>query len=361
MSTVCLALIVKNEAHVLARCLASAKPLVDAWLIVDTGSTDATREVAREAMRDRPGEVVDRPWRGFGASRTESFELARSRADYVLVIDADDTFEYPAGARFPELTLAGYSLAVHDGPFLYPRITLMRSSDPWRYEGAMHEFAVCEGLPPTGFVQGITYRRIGGGARSLDPRTALKDAAVLEEELRRDPDNARNVFYLARSLEDGGELPRALEQYEKRTRMGGWDEELFYAAYRRARVQEKLALPADAVAAALLAAWQLRPQRAEPIYELARIARQAEDWTRARAYAAAAAAIPIPPPELFLQHEVYGWRALDEFAGASAKLGDFKGAASANRLLLQRPQLPAQERPRIEANLALCTASLTPR
>jgi glycosyltransferase involved in cell wall biosynthesis len=354
MTTVCLAVIAKNEAHVIARCLQSAKPIVDAWVVVDTGSTDATREIARDVMRDLPGEVVDRPWRGFAASRTESLELARARADYTLVLDADDVFEYARGARFPELTLAGYALVIHDGPFQYPRIVLMRSSDPWRFVGAMHERAVCDGFPPTGLVEGIVYRRIGGGARSLDPQTALNDATVLEEELRRDPSDARNVFYLARSYEDAGELPRALAAYERRVLLGGWDEEVFYAAYRGGRVREKLGMPAGEVARALLEAWHLRPQRAEPLYDLARLARGAGDWVRARAFAAAAAAIPRPPPELFLQHEVYAWRALDEFAAASAQLGDFRAAVSANRLMLQGTRLPPEERARVEANVAKC-------
>jgi hypothetical protein len=355
MTSICLTMIVKNEAHVLARCLAAAKPLVDAWLLVDTGSTDETREVAREAMQGVPGEIVDRAWRGFDASRTESLALARSRADYLLVCDADDVFEYPPGARFPELTMAGYSLIVHDGPFTYPRIHVMRSADPWRYEGAVHEFAVCDWKPATGFVEGIAYRRIGGGARSRDPQIALKDAALLEEAMRRDPSDPRNVFYLGRSYEDAGELPRALVAYEKRMTMGGWDEELFCAAYRRARVQEKLAFPADATARAFLEAWRLRPVRAEPLYDLARLARAAEDWPSARAYAAAAAAVPRPKPELFLNHEVYEWRALDEFAGASAQLGDFQVAANVNHMMLHSRKVPAEERPRIQQNMVMCT------
>jgi glycosyltransferase involved in cell wall biosynthesis len=354
MTTICLAVIARNEAHVIARALASARPLIDAWVVVDTGSTDATREVARETMRGVPGEVLDRPWRGFGASRTESLELARGRADYALVLDADDVFEYPPGARFPALTLAGYQLLIHDGPLQYPRMLLLKSSEPWRFEGAVHEYPVCDGAVETGFVQGIICRRTGSGGVDRDKATSLRDAAILEEELRRDPNNARSVFYLARSYEDAGDLARALAEYERRVLMGGWDEELFYAAYRAARVRERLEEPREAVNRAFLEAWHLRPQRAEPLYDLARLARGAGNWIRARAYAAAAAAMPMPPPELSVHHEVYSWRALDELAGASAQLGEFRVAAEANRALLKRPQLPPEERARVEANLALC-------
>src|SRR6478609_6096449 len=88
-----LSMIVKNEEAVLARCLASVKSLISHWVIVDTGSTDRTREVARQALEGIPGEVVGRPWKNFGHNRSEALELAREHGDYMLVIDADDTLE----------------------------------------------------------------------------------------------------------------------------------------------------------------------------------------------------------------------------------------------------------------------------
>jgi glycosyltransferase involved in cell wall biosynthesis len=358
MTTVCVAIMAKNEAQVIARCLQSVKPLVSAWVVVDTGSTDATREVAREAMRGLPGEVLDRPWRDFGTNRTESLELARDRAEYTLIIDADDALEYPAGARFPELTEPAYALMIHDGTLQYPRLQLLRSTFPWRYEGVCHDHAVCDGVVRSALLDGVIYRRIGGGARSTDPSKYLKDAAALEEDLRRDPGNSRSVFYLARSYEDARELPRALAQYERRVLLGGFEEEVFYSALSVARIREKLGFPREVVTRAYLEAWHLRPQRAEPLFELARVSRVAEDWPRARAYAAAAAAIPRPPGDILsIHHEVYSWRALDEYAGASAHLGDFQAAIAANRALLGSGHLPAAERPRIEANLAACTGA----
>jgi len=43
--TICLVMIVKNEAHVIRRCLESVRPLIDTWLIIDTGSTDGTQRL----------------------------------------------------------------------------------------------------------------------------------------------------------------------------------------------------------------------------------------------------------------------------------------------------------------------------
>ena len=96
-ATVCLNMIVKNEAKVIARCLASARPFIDAWVIVDTGSSDGTQGLIREALQGVPGELFERPWRNFGANRTEALELARGRADYTLIIDADEVLEASPG------------------------------------------------------------------------------------------------------------------------------------------------------------------------------------------------------------------------------------------------------------------------
>jgi glycosyltransferase involved in cell wall biosynthesis len=55
MPTLCLNMIVKNEAHVLARYLASVKPWIDSWVIVDTGSSDGTQALIRGQLQGLPG------------------------------------------------------------------------------------------------------------------------------------------------------------------------------------------------------------------------------------------------------------------------------------------------------------------
>lgn len=50
-------MILKNDAPVIARCLASVLPLVDQWVIVDIGSTDGTQDIVRSAMQGIPGQL----------------------------------------------------------------------------------------------------------------------------------------------------------------------------------------------------------------------------------------------------------------------------------------------------------------
>lgn len=80
------ALIVRDEQHNLPRCLASIRDLVDEIVVVDTGSIDRTKEVARSFG----ARVFDFPWNdSFADARNEA--ARRVRGDWILTIDADET------------------------------------------------------------------------------------------------------------------------------------------------------------------------------------------------------------------------------------------------------------------------------
>src|SRR5260370_14238085 len=100
---ICLSMIVKNEAPVIRRCLESVRPIIDRWVIVDTGSTDGTQDIIHECLKDLPGELHERPWRDFAHNRSEALALARPQGDYSLIIDADDTLDMPRDFQLPEL------------------------------------------------------------------------------------------------------------------------------------------------------------------------------------------------------------------------------------------------------------------
>jgi glycosyltransferase involved in cell wall biosynthesis len=79
------ALIVRDEATMLGDCLRSLRGLVDEILVVDTGSTDGTPDLAAGLG----ARIVTFPWQGdFAAARNEA--LARARGRWILYIDADE-------------------------------------------------------------------------------------------------------------------------------------------------------------------------------------------------------------------------------------------------------------------------------
>jgi hypothetical protein len=348
-------MIVRNEAPVIARCLASVKPLVARWVIVDTGSTDGTQALVRSALAGVPGELHERPWRDFATNRNEALDLAIAdgHAGYVLVIDADDTLRFSDGYALPPLTADAYQLRIEDAGTSYFRTQLFRATPAFRYVGVLHEVLVGPEGHAVARLPEVTYRRGEGGARSADPGKFRKDAATLEAALAADPTNTRYAFYLAQSWRDALELPRALAAYGHRATMGGWEEEVWYSLYEVARLSARLAHPPEHVVAAHLRAFEQRPTRAEPLSYLAAYLRESGHPAAAYPFARAAADLPRPDDILFLDESVYAWRAKDELAVSGYWAGRHEEAVAAGERLLSEGALPASERARVEKNLAL--------
>ncbi|MBM4329738.1 MAG: glycosyltransferase [Deltaproteobacteria bacterium] len=80
-----LCMIVKNEEQSLPGCLSSAEPIVDEMIVVDTGSTDRTREIARAFG----AKVYDWQWTGSFAE-ARNYALAQASGQWILALDADE-------------------------------------------------------------------------------------------------------------------------------------------------------------------------------------------------------------------------------------------------------------------------------
>jgi tetratricopeptide (TPR) repeat protein len=358
MSSLCLNMIVKNEARVIRRCLASVRPFVSCWVIVDTGSTDGTQEILREALQGVPGELHERPWKNFEHNRNEALGLARGHAEFVLLIDADDLLVPDPGFRLPDLDADEVQLRVKTGDVSYYRTQIVRSSLPWRYVGVTHEVIECAVPHTTKRLEGLTLQTTEEGSRTTEGRKYREDVALLEEALKTEPDNARYVFYLAQSYRGLGELEKAIATYEKRAAMGGWAEEAWYALYQVAQLRERAGHDRAAVMEAYLRAFDYRPQRAEPLCELARYHRERGEFALAHLYASTALAIPRPADILFVQDSTYDWRCLDEYAVSAFYVGKIKESLDACNKLMGSGKLPVQERARVEANRSLCRKHL---
>jgi hypothetical protein len=133
--------------------------------------------------------------------------------------------------------------------------------------------------------------------------------------------------------------------------MGGWAEEQWFALFQIGVLLERSGGEPAAVREAYLTAYAARPQRAEPLCELARYHRERSEFALACLYARQAAALPRPAEDiLFIDAQVYAWRALDELAVSAfyTPLRDL-GRAALQQLLAER-RYPASEQARIEAN-----------
>ncbi|WP_231908137.1 glycosyltransferase [Cupriavidus sp. USMAHM13] len=350
MSGICLNMIVKNEAPVITRCLASVRPWIDRWVIVDTGSTDGTQDIIRDFMGGVPGELHERPWRDFAHNRNEAMALARPQADYLLFIDADETLRMDAGFRWPALDGDGYQFRCELNGWQYQRNALVSARQPWRWEGVLHEYLTQDAPHRWQNLAGAAIVVSRDGARARDSQTYLRDIEVLERALRAEPGHTRYRFYLAQSYRDAGLLQQSLQAYRERIALGGWEEECWFSRFQVAVLTERLEAPAAEVREAYLAAYQARPVRAEPLCELARYHRLRGEFALAHLYAQQAAALARPADTLFLDDAVYTWRALDELVVSAYYVGALEQGREALRRLLAGAAYPEAERARIEGN-----------
>lgn len=358
-----LCMIVKDEEHCIERCLESIYKYIEYWVICDTGSTDKTKEVIQKFFDKKkiPGEIVDMPWKGFGASRTKALECAKGKMEYAWMIDADDSV---AGKpNIPKnMDADGYTLRIKRGDFTWWRNHIFRLEADWYYEGILHEYAACKKSPfYAKKLEGnyhIEARTEGGRNVGVTPTEKyLKDAEVLLDALLNEnsphyePDNVRYVFYLAQSYFDAGEHALSKEWYLKRAQMGGWEEEVFYSMYRVGICSCILENPWQECHEAFLQAWSYRPNRAEPLWQLSRLYRQNGNPRLAYLYAKAGLDTPFPEHDiLFISHDLWDWTLLDEVAATAYYVQRFEEGLAATEVLLRNKNIPKENVERIQQN-----------
>ena len=345
-----LAMIVKDESAVIERCIASVKPLISNWVIVDTGSSDDTCERIERALGDVPGSLYRRDWVDFGHNRTELMQLAHGVGTHLLLLDADMTVRVEG-----EFVDRGndQELLRHDGDPSYWIPRLVRSDRPWHYVGSTHEFLAGEGDITRGNCDAFVIEHHGDGGSRGDKFE--RDARLLARSLERDPDDRRSTFYLAQTLRDLGQTSRAIELYRRRVAMGGWDEEVFYSQLQLGMLLSNF--DHDASVVALLRAWEMRPTRAEPLYELTTRLNARGEFASSLLFCERGLAIEMPDDLLFVHPDPYRWGLRFEHAIACYRTGRISDALDDNRRLLAEG-VPARIEPWVRHNLAWCERAL---
>lgn len=340
--TICLNMIVRNEAPVIERCLNSVRKFIDHWVIVDTGSTDGTQDLIRQCLRNVPGELIERPWVDFAHNRTEALEFARGKSDYVFVIDADELLVADHDFTLPELTHDAYYLKISSTPVTFWRAQLFRNMPEWRYENAIHE---CLAGPKT-----ATYGRLHelwidsrrDGWRAAQPGVYQKDAEQLLRAHKESPNDSRILFHLGQSYGAAGEPELAIEYYEKCVAIGGWPEETWVALFQIAETKQHLQREWPEVLSAYLDAYQYRPTRAEPLYRIAFHYRWARAFDLAHMFLKQAVAIPYPQDDfLFVEERLYRYVIKMALATCCYQLGQYEaGLRYCDELLQDRRSMP---------------------
>lgn len=345
-------MIVKNESDVITRCLASVKPIIDYWVIVDTGSTDGTQAIIKEFMKDVPGELYEKPWKNFEHNRNEALDYARGKSDYILFIDADEVLAYEPDFKLPPLKENFYFMTTSYGGTKYARVQMIDNTLDWKWKGVLHEAVDSPQRKTSGLIAGVENVVHTDGARSKDPEKYQKDVKVLEEALIKEPNNTRYVFYLAQSYRDANDPKNALETYQKVTQMSRWDEEIYISLYQIALLKDQLKYPQDEVIAAYYKAFSFRPTRAEPLNHLAEFYRK--DNRFAEGYVASKAGLQIPQPKdlLFVEQWSYDYGLLLECSVCAYWIGKYQESYDLTQKMLAVKDLPQSIKELGERNLA---------
>ncbi len=346
--TLCLCMIVKNEAHIILETLNSVKNYLSYWVICDTGSTDNTRELIQDFFDKEgiKGELHSTEWKNFGYNRTQVFKYAYKKADYLWVIDADDILV--GHLKLGQLDADSYSLR-YGGDFTYWRSQIFKADLKWIYKGVLHEYPHClsKQHPVAGSIEGDYYidsRRLG--ARNLmDPRTKyLGDAKVLEQALREEKDSeltTRYLFYLAQSYKDAGENELAIKWYRKRIEAGGWVEEVWYSKYQLGRLFEILGDYKNALLA-YLDAFEYRPGRAESLHGLGKMCNVRKEYFQAYMYLDYASRIPYTQDILFVFKSVYDYEITFELSISAYWVGKYRQSIDlCDQLIAMKDKIPA--------------------
>lgn len=304
----CLSMIVKNEAAIIERCLVSVADHISCYVIADTGSTDGTQDKIRNFFdaRNIPGDIVEVPFIDFSQARNAALlaaECSKFEFDYLLLTDADMELVVNDPAFADRLTEPGYMVPQKAGNLYYQNVRLARRGSGARYVGPTHEYlSLPKDAKPLSGVEFIDH-----ACGSNRPEKFERDARLLRAALETDPENGRNIFYLAQTLFHAGKPEEALPLYAKRAGMDDFEEEAWFSSLAEALCERDLGND-EAFLAKGLAAWQRRPHRAEPLYYLAAYAMKEKKHALACLMCEEGLRIPFPKNDrLFIEPWIYDY------------------------------------------------------
>ena len=344
MVSISLCMIVKNEEDVLARCLDSAAELVDEIVIVDTGSTDSTWEIAARYT----DKIFDFPWQDdFAAARNESFSHATM--DYCLWLDADDVLLEEDQEKFRALkkeldpgvsvVMAPYHTGFDESgrvTFSYYRERLIKNRAGMRWVGAVHEV-----VPSVGKV---LYGDFAVTHKKTHPSDPDRNLRIYEGQLAAGQElEPRQQFYYGRELYYHKRWEEALAVFEAFLEEGrGWLENNIDACCHCAYCHRELG-DEQATLAALLRTFTYDWPRAEVCCEIGSWFFRREQFRQAAYwYTLALTCTRDDRRGSFVSPDCYGYLPCIQLCVCYSRLGDAKRANAFNELAaLYKPDSPA--------------------
>lgn len=368
MKTISLCMIVKNESHVIKRCLDSVKPLIDYVFISDTGSTDDTIQTIRDWLLENnlPGEVVSHTWVNFAHNRSLALSELRNKEfiDYALMIDADEVLNFDTNFNCEffksNMDVDLYDIETSMGGVRYIRPQLSSNRKKFKYEGVVHEFLTGE-FESRGKVVGFHNTPIQDSNRNRSGDKFERDVEILQKAIEETDDpwfKSRYTFYLAQSLRDLQRREESLKKYLERAQMGYWHEEIYVSYFNAATLMKELNYPNSEIIMTFMKGHESCATRGECIHGALQLCRMSGMNHFGYIIGKEALKIKKPFDSLFSEDWVYDYGILDEFSIVSFYTGNFEESKEACEKLIKDRKYPNFYHDRILSNLNYSTDRL---
>ncbi|MCX7735727.1 MAG: glycosyltransferase [Candidatus Kapabacteria bacterium] len=203
-------LIVKNEEKMLPDCLKSVQSYVEEIIVVDTGSQDRTKEIAKSFGC----KIFDFTWnRNFAEAR--NFSLSKATSEFILVLDADERLinpeELKIAIRSSQPDTGGWFVEIHsesginqNTPDNYKNslVRLFINHPNVKYQGRIHE-QIVESILKNGYKlenTNIRIRHLGYKNTEVDLRNKqLRNLELLNEAILENPTDGYSLFQRAKT------------------------------------------------------------------------------------------------------------------------------------------------------------------
>jgi glycosyltransferase involved in cell wall biosynthesis len=320
-------LMVKDEKERIELTLESTKNWISTYIVFDTGSTDGTQNTIKDwcdrnhkELHMKEGKFAD-----FSTSRNVLLDYADTfPEEYQLMMDSSD--ELKTGQELHNF------IRQYNGPFTgflikqvwfcgnstqsYFNVRLIKARHNWRYRGAVHEYIYSpevEKLKPLRVPSIILYQdRVSDNNKSF-PRFS-RDRAILWHEYKKNSNDARTTFYFAQTLGCLGQLDLSYKYYKQRSRMGGFDEEVFHSLLRCGDISRLLGHYDEEAIGWYMNAFNFI-QRVEPLLYLSDMFRNKGKWSSAYMFCKMAMTLDFPEESiLFVDRDAYDYKRYHMFS-----------------------------------------------
>ena len=279
--TISQCMIVKNEEKNIRRALSWGKDIMCEQIVVDTGSSDRTVEIAREMG----AKIFFFPWiNDFAAAK--NFAIDQAKGDWIAFLDADESFTPEDAAKIPEILeyvgddvdglLTGI-VDLDENNNITSGGTMIRffvNRPELRYVGKIHEHLVRKGrsgLHLTDATKQLAFLHTGYQEQVNKEKSKFeRNRDIILEVLKQDPENCDYLGYLGDTYSSAGKYEEARKAYQKAVaampeKLGVYDQRSSYTYTNLLRITQVLKIPETEVEAVYKEAVEKLPK--EPDFD----------------------------------------------------------------------------------------------